>query len=53
MATPATTVTMLPMTERLKTLLSHTLSTAHTEGDDQQLRYLQQHTYVKSEKCIC
>ena len=32
MATPATTVTMLPMTERLKTLLSHTLSTAHTKG---------------------
>ena len=32
MATPATTMKMLAMTERLKTLPSHTLSTAHTNG---------------------
>ena len=32
MATPATTVKMLAMMERLKTLPSHTLSTPHTKG---------------------
>ena len=32
MATPATTVKMLAMMERLNTLPSHTLSTPHTKG---------------------
>ena len=32
MATPATTVKMLAMMERLKTFPSHTLSTPHTKG---------------------